>query len=57
MVARKWLWRLLEKDRDAIVLHFASGAEERVRTMYEEIRTLRRLMVGRAIWRGGAAAW
>ncbi|MFN0104276.1 MAG: glycosyltransferase [Bryobacteraceae bacterium] len=40
MVARKWLWRLLGKDRDAIVLHFASGAEGRVRKMYEEIRTL-----------------
>ncbi|MBI2688574.1 MAG: glycosyltransferase [Acidobacteria bacterium] len=34
---REWLWRLLGKDAQAIVLHFASGPESRVRAMYEEI--------------------
>lgn len=37
---KAWLWRLLGKDGEAIVLHFASGPEERVRAMYEEIRSL-----------------
>ena len=37
---KKWLWRLLGTDAEAIVLHFASGPEERVRAMYEEIRKL-----------------
>ncbi len=35
-----WLWRLLGKEGEAIVLHFASGEEARVRAMYEEIRAL-----------------
>ena len=37
---KKWFWRLLGKDAEAIVLHFASGPEGRVKAMYEEIRTL-----------------
>ena len=35
-----WLWRLLGKDAEAIVLHFASGEEARVRAMFAEIRLL-----------------
>jgi glycosyltransferase involved in cell wall biosynthesis len=37
---KRWLWRLLGKDAEAIVLHFASGDEARVRAMFEEIRLL-----------------
>ena len=37
---RTWLWRLLGKDAEAIVLHFASGPAGRARAMYEEIRML-----------------
>ena len=37
---KEWVWRLLGKEAEAIVLHFASGPEERVRAMYEEVRTL-----------------
>ena len=37
---REWFWRLLGKDAEAIVLHFASGPQHRVRAMYEEVRTL-----------------
>jgi glycosyltransferase involved in cell wall biosynthesis len=37
---KEWLWRLLGKEGEAIVLHFASGEEARARAMYEEIRTL-----------------
>ena len=37
---RAWMWRLLGKDAEAIVLHFASGEPERVRAMHEEIRGL-----------------
>ena len=31
---KRWLWRLLGKDAEAIVLHFASGDEARVRAMF-----------------------
>lgn len=34
------LWRLLGKHHQAVVLHFATGAPDRVRAMYEEIRAL-----------------
>lgn len=37
---KRLLWRLLGKEGEAIVLHFASGPAERARAMYEEIRTL-----------------
>lgn len=37
---RALLWRLLGKRGEAIVLHFASGPESRVRAMYSEIRAL-----------------
>jgi glycosyltransferase involved in cell wall biosynthesis len=37
---KAWLWRLLGKDAEAMVLHFASGDEPQVRAMYEEIRAL-----------------
>ena len=37
---KRWLWRMLGKESEAIVLHFASGPADRVRAMYEEIRAL-----------------
>lgn len=37
---KAWIWRLLGKDAEAIVLHFASGPEARVRAMYAEITAL-----------------
>jgi glycosyltransferase involved in cell wall biosynthesis len=37
---RNWIWRLLGKQGEAIVLHFASGPVPRVRAMFDEIRAL-----------------
>ncbi|MBL8235999.1 MAG: glycosyltransferase [Bryobacterales bacterium] len=37
---KAWLWRLLGKDAEAMVLHFASGEESLVRAMYQEIHAL-----------------
>ncbi|HEU0122874.1 MAG TPA: glycosyltransferase [Bryobacteraceae bacterium] len=37
---RRWIWRLLGKEGEAIVLHFASGPEPRVRAMFAEIHAL-----------------
>jgi len=46
---KEWLW-------PAVVLHFASGPEERVRAMYEEIRTLEPAREHLVVCQGSAIA-